>query len=546
MRWPQTAAVFSAIVLGGLLAASAAKADMKPLSNPDASKEAQNVYRYMCGIYSKAIIAAQQESTWVSNNPDDEMDYIKRTTGGKLPAIRGLDYMAYNGVTERAIAWWQQGGIPTICWHWGAPTKGTGYEASKLTISLDEALTPGTALNQAMMADLDRTARELVKLRDAHVPVLWRPFHENNGGWFWWGKGGAENFKKLWKLEYNYYTQTYKLNNLIWVFGYCGKPDAAWYPGDAYVDIAGADSYGKGTQHAMFETVVGIVGTNIPVCYHECGTIPDPDALIADGTKWSYFMTWHTSYIKQQNTPENLKKIYNHPYVVTLDKLPNLKDSGAGAGAASNQAAEAGNAFVPPFDAAAAGLTPLFDGKTLNGWVGDPTCWKVMDGDIVGVKGNQNLMTAGDYDNFRIILCTRQVNAPDNHQGVGFWGERVPEGKYGYGGCLDIMPPMNWMWDYTRNSAQVGKFTLSRNLDTEMGIKRSQWTQAEVLVNLPKASVRMAVNGIEVVNYTDSEPGRWKKGPIGLQAHSGNQEVRYKDIFIQVAPQEDRLITLKK
>ena len=50
-----------------------------------------------------------------------------------------------------------------------------------------------------------------------------------------------------------------------------------------------------------------------------------------------------------------------------------------------------------------------------------------------------------------------------------------------------------------------------------MGVKRSQWTQAEILVNLSKASVRMAVNGIEVVNYTDSDPSRWKKGPSGCR-----------------------------
>jgi hypothetical protein len=555
-RWPQTAAVFAALLLAGLPALGAAAPINRPLSNPDASKEAQNVYRYMCGIYGKAILAGQQESTWVNNNPDDEMDYISKTTGGKLPAIRGLDYMAYNGVTERAIAWWQKGGIPTLCWHWGAPTKGTGYEASKLTISLDDALTTGTALNKAMMADLDRTARELVKLRDAHVPVLWRPFHENNGGWFWWGKGGAENFKKLWKLEYNYYTQTYKLNNLIWVFGYCGKPDATWYPGDAYVDIAGADSYGKGTQHAMFQTVLGIVGTNIPICYHECGTIPDPDALMADSTPWSYFMTWHTSYIKQQNTPENLKKIYNHPYVITLDKLPNLKDTSAIPAASSVPSvpsvssvpgtapapATGDNAYVPPFDAAAAGLTPLFDGKTLNGWVGDPTCWKVVDGAIVGVKGNQNIMTVGDYDDFRIILSTRQVNAPDNHQGVGFWGEHMPAGKYGYGNCVDVMPPMNWTWDYTVNKGAPGKLSISKDL----GLKRSDWTQAEILVNRAKGTIRMAVNGIEMLYYTDDNPSRLKKGPIGLQAHAGNQDVRYKDIFIEVNPKEDRLITLKK
>jgi hypothetical protein len=203
------------------------------------------------------------------------------------------------------------------------------------------------------------------------------------------------------------------------------------------------------------------------------------------------------------------------------------------------------NAYRPPFDAAAAGLLPLFDGQTLNGWVGDPACWKVSGGAITGLKDNQNLMTVGDYDNFRIIVSTRQVKEPTNHQGVGFWGERLPEGKYGYGGCVLVMPPMNWTWDYSVNHGAPGKLTLSRDLDKELGLKRSQWTQAEILVNRAKGTIRMAVNGVEVLAYEDNNPGRLKKGPIGLQAHAGNQDVRYKDIFIEVAPKEDRLITVK-
>ena len=203
------------------------------------------------------------------------------------------------------------------------------------------------------------------------------------------------------------------------------------------------------------------------------------------------------------------------------------------------------NDFVPLFDANAAGLTPLFDGKTLKGWVGDPECWKVVDGAIVGVKGNQNIMTVGDYDNFRIIVSTIQVKEPTNHQGVGFWGEHMPADKYGYGGCVDVMPPMNGTWDYTIKKGAPGKLSISRNLDTEMGLKRSQWTQAEILVNRDKGTIRMAVNGIEMLYYTDDNPARLKKGPIGLQAHSKNEDVRYKDIYIEVSPKEDRLITLR-
>lgn len=77
---------------------------------------------------------------------------------------------------------------------------------------------------------LERKANLLEKIRDAHVPILWRPFHELNGNWFWWGKQGPENFKRLWKTMYDYLVNKRKLNNLIWVLCYIGNPQADWFP----------------------------------------------------------------------------------------------------------------------------------------------------------------------------------------------------------------------------------------------------------------------------------------------------------------------------
>lgn len=299
----------------------------RALSNPNAIPEAVNLYNYLYDTYGEAILAGQQESTWMNDNPEYEMEYIETTTG-KLPAIRGLDYINedFDGVTSRSIDWWNKGGIVTICWHWGAPTLGVGYEASKLRIDIDEALTEGTELNKAMVKDMDRVAEELKKLQEAGVPVLWRPFHELNGNWFWWSKGGAEDFKKLWIYMYDRYTNYHGLNNLIWVFGYTTNPDRKWYPGENYVDIAGCDGYKNSIMQTSFKKLKRIVGDYMPLVYHENGPIPNPTDLQEKKVGWLWFMTWHTTYIKEENIPSYLNKVYQDDYVITLDELPDLKN----------------------------------------------------------------------------------------------------------------------------------------------------------------------------------------------------------------------------
>lgn len=291
------------------------------LSNPNADRSAQKLYAYLCGMHGKKILAGQQECP--VHDVEEEMNYIKEITG-KLPAIRGLDYIQddFSGVNERAAKWWRQGGIVTICWHWGIPPEGLGYPSSQETIDVEEALTEGTALHEGMLRQMDRVAEALKELRNLGIPVLWRPMHEFDGQWFWWGKGGSECFIRLWRLMYERYTKLHGLNNLIWVCGYSGEEKEGWYPGDEYCDIVGADTYSPGAHKDMYDWMVRLVGEEIPIAYHECGPMPKPEELLAEKAWWSWFMTWHTIHIREQNTPEELRAIYHHDYVVTLDKLP--------------------------------------------------------------------------------------------------------------------------------------------------------------------------------------------------------------------------------
>lgn len=303
----------------------ASEAPTHGLSNPDATPEAIELYEYICSVYGNGILSGQQESTWMGSE-QYEFEYIYNNTG-KYPAIRGLDYMNddFKGVNRRAIEWYERGGIVTICWHCGSDFSGSWTESMETTITdWNAALTEGTDEYNKLIAGMDKGAQALLELKEKNIPVLWRPFHEFDGAWFWWGKGGADNFQKLWQLMYDRYTNYWELDNLIWVLGYSGngKIYDRWYPGDEYVDIVGADSYTDGANDNLYEAVEKVVSEDTPICFHECGRIPTVDQLRLKDTDWVWFMTWHTEYITDKNNVSDLKSIYNDDYVITLDELP--------------------------------------------------------------------------------------------------------------------------------------------------------------------------------------------------------------------------------
>lgn len=295
------------------------------LSNPKACDSARALYRFLWRLNGAKTLTGQQEG--VAQARPVELEYIQRTTG-RAPALLGLDYIAPSdnaAVNDRATAWHRSGGIVSLCWHWGAPDIGAGYDNSKRDFDLVAALQPGTPQSLALHRDLARIADLLAQLRDRGVPVLWRPLHEFSGDWFWWGKHGPSAFKALWTLMYETFTHQRSLDNLIWVLGWAGQNvDPAWYPGRGYVDIAGADLYAQdhGALGPMFRQVKAIVGDTVPICLHENGPIPDP-ALLGPDADWLWFMTWHSRWLMDasQNDATRLKAYYASQRYLTKDEL---------------------------------------------------------------------------------------------------------------------------------------------------------------------------------------------------------------------------------
>ncbi|MCR5684765.1 MAG: glycoside hydrolase family 26 protein [Lachnospiraceae bacterium] len=320
----KTSTIFLTVLIIAFLCGCGAKTavpapDVKGIELQGRNDKTTAVFNYIRDNFGKHMLAAQQESTWMGS-VDYEMDYLMDVTG-KLPAIRGLDFMNddFDGVAERAVEWDKKGGIVTICWHTGVDI--SGYEESKKDKpDFDRLFTPGTDEYNTLMNSWDKAAKTLQRLRDENVPVLWRPFHEFDGKWFWWGKGGADNFVRLWRMMYDKFTDEYELDNLIWVLGYSEKMRDGWYPGDEYVDIVGSDNYDKKTTNLKAWNKLTEI-TNKPMAFHECSILPAVERFEEDGTIWAWFMIWHTEWLTDNKT-ETLKEVFNSDLVITLDELP--------------------------------------------------------------------------------------------------------------------------------------------------------------------------------------------------------------------------------
>lgn len=312
-------------------------------SDPRATPEARSLLRYLTDNYGEYTLSGQQDTAsvaWVEENV------------GRAPAIAGLDMMDYSpsrverGTSSRevenALAWHERGGVNAFVWHWNAPAGlidepggrewWRGFYTDATTFDVAAALAdPGSEEYALLIRDIDAIAAELSRLQDAGVPVLWRPLHEAEGGWFWWGAKGPEAAKELYRLMYDRMVGHHGLHNLLWVWN---SLDPAWYPGDDVVDIVSADLYPPAGDHSpqsqAYERLLELVDDRKLVALSENGSIPDPDLMEAYQVDWSYFTTWSGDFVDggTHNAREHLDHVYRHEDVLTLDELGDVTRHG--------------------------------------------------------------------------------------------------------------------------------------------------------------------------------------------------------------------------
>lgn len=305
---------------------------------PNPTAEAAALLRFIHEISGKKTLAGQHCAPLHGST---RLVVVQRQTG-TYPALFGQDF-GFDGpgcwdginfrqnIVDEAIRRYHEGFIITLMWHAVRPIEEepvTFDESIQGKVSAAEwrdLITPGTRIHERWKSQVDVIAWFLRQIRDAGVPVLWRPYHEMNGDWFWWGKKtGDDGYKKLYRMLFERLAHFHGLNNLIWVFNANEinsnvDPYADFYPGHDVVDILATDVYRQGFADKDYQTLSALAGKK-PIALGEVGKVPPPE-LLEKQPRWAWFMVWNdTSTLSDGLEP--FRKTYASERVLTLGDLP--------------------------------------------------------------------------------------------------------------------------------------------------------------------------------------------------------------------------------
>lgn len=247
-----------------------------------ATKETNALFQNLYKLSKKHILFGHQHATeyghgWRGNENRSDV----RSVTGSHPAVIGVDFSGLSGrpgteiETEKALLrkniadTYNRGGITTVSWHFINPVSPGGfYWKDSVSVPAVKHIIPGASHHEKYKAIL-RTIADLSKSTLGNdgklVPMIFRPFHEFDGDWFWWGRSHCtiEEFTTLWKFTVSYLRDSLGVNNFIYAF----SPDNRFnteeeflerYPGDSWVDMVGMDNYGDFGRDGRYNLEAGI------------------------------------------------------------------------------------------------------------------------------------------------------------------------------------------------------------------------------------------------------------------------------------------------
>ena len=294
---------------------------------------------------------------------EDRSDIL--STVGDYPAVMGfdlggiemgdeknLDSVPFTRIREEIIKHHERGGIVTISWHPRNPlTGGTAWDVQSKDVVY--CIFNNDTVGAKFVLWMQRVSDFLLTLKTADekpIPIIFRPWHENNGSWFWWGQDLCtdEEFLKLWNMLQDYLNKQ-GFDNLLW--SYSPNLDGGWneerflkrYPGNDRVALIGEDAYQWGTEEDFVKQLNADLTfltefakkNNKLIAMTECGYKNIPDSTwwtrvlkpVMDKYPICYFHTWR-NYSEEYFAPDpdqqsagDFRKLYEAPNVLFLKDI---------------------------------------------------------------------------------------------------------------------------------------------------------------------------------------------------------------------------------
>lgn len=287
---------------------------------------------------SKTLIGQQDAfNSFYQNSGSSD---IKKTTGND-PSILGSDFMFITDKDNPNNNWYVQqenkiiqdtkdayakGMINTFCWHLREPYNEKSFYSADMTseqrTDAFKSLLPGGKFNDWYKKKLEKVASVVSNLKDTNgkqIPIIFRPFHEFDGNWFWWGANycTAEEYISVYRFTVNYLRDTKNVHNILFAF----SPDNSYttpssylsrYPGDDYVDILGMDNYGdfdnKGTSGASLANSKLKLISDLAISKNKIAALTETGYRVTSTTP--AINNWFSTYLYDAITNNNLQIAY--------------------------------------------------------------------------------------------------------------------------------------------------------------------------------------------------------------------------------------------
>ncbi|WP_321438188.1 glycosyl hydrolase [uncultured Bacteroides sp.] len=364
-----------ALLIAGIVSCGAANKVTGKVVKPSQKRtvETQNLLKNLQNIPAKGFMFGHQDDTAYGIGWDGDSDRSDvKSVCGDYPAVCGwdlghielgddknLDKIPFDRIRKDIVAQYLRGGLNTVSWHLNNPlTGGDAWDVK--TDGVVKSILPGGSKHELFLSWLNKLTVFFKSLKTADgksIPVLFRPWHEHTGSWFWWGKSHCtpQEYKDLWKMTHDYLT-SHGVTNLLYAYSPGSEKTVdeymERYPGDSYVDLLGFDCYPsvkpEGTEE--YKTLMNTVLTYLTklgkehhkvIAVTETGLEALPianwwmDVLfpVIDKYPISYVLVWRNAHDKQnhfyapypgQASAPNFVEFYNQPKTFFCKDVKNL------------------------------------------------------------------------------------------------------------------------------------------------------------------------------------------------------------------------------